>query len=56
MFSVSAFIGFCVLVFRYVQAAADARLYWHPAPIQALLATARDHADEYVEIGEKGAA
>jgi len=50
MFTLSAVIGICVLIFRHVQAGANAELYWHPAPVRALLATARDHADEYAGI------
>jgi len=56
MFSLSAGIGFVVLAFRYVQAAGSAQLYWHPAPVRALLLTARDHADQYAGIAEEGAA
>lgn len=50
MYSLSAVIGWLVLVFRYVQAAGSAQLYWHPAPVRALLSTARDHADEYAGV------
>jgi hypothetical protein len=50
MFSLSTAIGLLVLVFRCVQAGANAQLYYHPAPLRALLGTARDHADEYAGI------
>lgn len=50
MYVLSASIGISVLAFRYVQAGAHAQLYWHPAPMRALLAQARDHADEYVGV------
>lgn len=54
MFWFSTAIGFCVLVFRFLQAAAVAQLYSHPAPVRALLLTARDHADEYAGFRERG--
>lgn len=50
MFLFSAGIGFGVLAFRYIQAAAVAQLYWHPCPVRALLLVARDHADEYAGV------
>jgi hypothetical protein len=52
MYLLSASIGFGVLAFRFVQAGADSRLYEHPAPVRALLLTARDHADDYAQTGE----
>jgi hypothetical protein len=50
MYTLSATIGFGVLAFRHFQAAANAQLFEHPAPVRALLLQARDHADEYAGI------
>jgi len=49
-FCLSAMIGFGVLIFRFIQAAATAQLYSHPCPVKVLLDTARDHADEHAGV------
>lgn len=49
-FLFAAVVGFAVLAFRHLQALASCQLYWHPAPVRALLGTARDYADEWAGV------